>query len=336
VRILVVSSYPPRHCGIGAYAAALVEKWRKAGDRVVVVSPPDGDGQVRVGFDHGRPFFRAASMGGWFDRIVVHFQPALYYRPRASLSKVLASVGLLWLVVRRPQTEFVVHEADRPIWWRPDYAILRQAFTRARLLFHTDAERRELERKYRLRARSRLIDHTQGIRVRGPASREEARRRLDVGAEERLFVCAGFLHPDKGFERAVRAFGEAGSPGRLVIVGSVRDHTPANDGYAAMLRDLCRRTPGVTLLKGYASDQDFDAWIAAADRLVVPYRVSWSSGALARARAIGTRAIVSDAGGLPEQAGDGDTVFHSDSELAALLREPNAAAAADDRVEIHP
>jgi len=325
----VVSSYPPRRCGIGAYAAALTARWREGGDTVVVISPPDGESDLRVPFDSGRPFVRAARVGGSFDRIVVHFQPALYYRPHAPVSKVLTSLGLLWLVVRRPRTEILVHEADRPIRWRPDYVLLRQTLKRARLLFHTDAERRELEARYRLHATARLIDHGEGVRVTSPGSREEARRRLGIPAHERLYLCAGFLHPGKGFDRAVRAFARAGSPGRMVVVGSVRDESPENLAYARSLRELCDRTPGAEFREGYASAEDFDAWIAAADRVIPPYRVSWSSGALARAHAIGTPAIVSDAGGLAEQAGPDDVAFHDDAELTALLQ-------ANERVEIRP
>jgi glycosyltransferase involved in cell wall biosynthesis len=142
-----------------------------------------------------------------------------------------------------------------------------------------------------------------------------------------IFVCAGFVHPDKGYDRAVRAFGAAGSPGRLDVVGSVRDATPSNLAAAAELRDLAARTPGVTLHEEFASDEEFDAWIAAADAVILPYRRSWSSGALARAQALGTPALVSDAGGLPEQAGPDDRVFRSDDELASLIREIAARTA---------
>jgi glycosyltransferase involved in cell wall biosynthesis len=327
-RALVVSSYPPRHCGIGAYARATVERLREEGWRVVVVSPPDGDGDLRVPFDRGAPFRKAASVGSGFELVQVHFQPALYYMPgaRAALSKMLTSASLLWLVLRRRQTEIVVHEADRPQRWRPDFALLRQAFAHARLAFHTEAERETLERDYRIRARARIVDHTEGVRVHAPLSRADARRRLRLSADERLYVCAGFLHPDKGFERAVRAFGRAAPRGRrLVVVGSVRDRTPANVAYARMLRDLCERTPGVTLVEGYVSDEDFDAWVAAADRLVLPYRRSWSSGALARARKLGTPAVVAAVGGLQEQAGPDDKVFAGDADLAALLGAPSPA-----------
>jgi glycosyltransferase involved in cell wall biosynthesis len=295
------------------------------GEVVTIISPPDGDGDVRVPFGGGRPFFRAARMGETFDRIVVHFQPSLYYRPRAPVSKIATSLGLLWLVLRRRQTEVLVHEADRPTLWRPDYFLLRIAFARAALLFHTDAERRALERAYRVHVRARLIPHTGGIKATA-ISREEARRLVGIGDDEVVFLCAGFVHPDKGFERAAEAFARAGSPGRLVIVGSIRDPVPANLSYLNRLRQMASQTPGVALIEDYLSDEEFDAWIAAADRVVLPYRRSWSSGALARCQALGTPAIVTAVGGLAEQAGPRDLVVGNDDELAeALSRSPAAA-----------
>jgi len=334
-RVLIVSSFPPRHCGIGAYAATQADRLRGAGADVIVISPPDGAGDVRVDFlGPGRAFREAARRGEAADRIVVHFQPALYYRPGAAAAaqKVATSWALLSLVRRRPQTELLIHEFDPPVRWRPDYALLRRVFARARLLFHTDAERVALQRQYGLRrVRARLVDHVDGVTVHGAPGREAARGRLGLRPDGTVFVCAGFLHPDKGYDRAVRAFAAAGSPGRLDVVGSVRDVAPANAAFAASLRDLAGRTPGVTMHEEFASDEEFDAWIAAADAVILPYRRSWSSGALARAQALGTPALVSDAGGLPEQAGPHDRVFRSDDDLAVLLREIAGAVPAAGR-----
>jgi glycosyltransferase involved in cell wall biosynthesis len=317
---LVVSSYPPRHCGIGLYARVQVESLREHGEDVTVISPPDGDGDVRVPFLLGRPFLRAARIGGSFDRILVHFQPALYYRlgVRAPVSRVCTSLALWWLTVRRPQTEILVHEAGPPVPWRPDTEVLRWAFRRARLLFHTEAERRQLERTYRISTNATLVPHVDGVRV-GSIARAEARTRLGVAEGTPLFVCAGFVHPDKGFERAIATWKRAGRPGRLVIVGSVRDRTPPNLAYEAMLRREATGEEGLTFLDGFVSSEDFDAWIAAADLLVLPYRRSWSSGALARAQLLGTPAAVAAVGGLPEQAGPRDVVFRSDDELTELF-----------------
>jgi glycosyltransferase involved in cell wall biosynthesis len=319
-RVLLVSSYPPRPCGIGRYARDQAERLRTEGHEVTVISPPDGAGDMRVPFFGGRPFLAAVRLGRRFDRIVVHFQPALYYRPRAPLSKIGTSLALLWLCLRRPRTEILVHEADRPRWWRPDEVLLGVAFWAAPvLLFHTRAERAALERQYRVRVRAGLVRHVDGVAVRGPASREEARRRLEIPPDEVVFVSPGFLQPHKGHERAVDAFRALGT-GRLYVVGSVRDATPENLAYAATLRLLSDTTPGFELIERFVEDEEFDAWIAAADAIILPYRRSWSSGALARAQAIGTPAVVSDVGGLPEQASQRDVVVRNDEELVRALR----------------
>jgi len=304
-----------------------------------------------VPFTGGGAFRRAASIGGAFDRLVVHFQPALYYRPRASLSKVATSLSLLWLVVRRRRTEIVVHEADRPTRWRPDYGILRLALRAApRLLFHTAAEREALERRYRIHVRAALIPHrVDPVPAVAGVSKEEARRRLGIEAGGGpLFLSAGFLQPSKGFDRALeafaRAFGEvpdAGSgepsepadgsgngsnepppPGAtLYLVGSVREDTAGNRAYVEGLRKRAAEVPGVRLVERYLTDDVFDLWVAAADRVVLPYRVSWSSGVLARAHAVGTPGIVTATGGLAEQAEEGDVVVDGDDELTAALAE---------------
>ena len=319
-RVLVVSSYPPRHCGMGRYARAQVERLRAEGHDVTVISPPDGAGDVRVPFFGGRPFLAAARLGRRFDRIVIHFQPALYYRPRAPFSKIATSKALLWLCLRRRHTEILIHEADRPRWWRPDEVLLAAAFAVApALLFHTRAEREALERQYRVRVRARLIRHVDGVWVRGPTSREEARRRVGVPQDEAVFVSPGFLQPDKAHERAIDAFRALGT-GRLYVVGSVRDPTQENLAYATSLRLLADTTPGFELVDRFVDDEEFDAWIAAADAILLTYRRSWSSGALARAQAIGTPAVVAAVGGLPEQASERDIVVRDDRELVRALR----------------
>jgi glycosyltransferase involved in cell wall biosynthesis len=319
-RVLVVSPYPPRRCGIGRYAVAQVERLRGEGNQVTVLSPPDGGGEVRIDFFAGRPFFAAARRGGAYDRVVVHFQPALYYRPHAPVARVMASLGLLWLVLRRRRTEILVHEADPPKLWRPDYLLLAAAFIAAPvLLFHTHREREALERRYRVRVRARVIPHADGVRIEAPPSRADARSRLDIPPDEPVFVCPGFIHPDKGFDRAVAAFRDARIRARLYIVGSVKDAIPTNVGHVRLLREMAAATPGVELVERFVDDAEFDAWIAAADAVLLPYRRSWSSGVLARAQALGTPAVAMAVGGIAEQASPHDVVVADDPELEKAL-----------------
>lgn len=322
MRILVVSSYPPRHCGIGAYARDHVARLREEGHEVTVLTAADGDGDLQAELLGGRAFFRAARIGGRFDRIMVHFQPALYYRPRAPLSKVVTSLGLWWLTARRP-TEIVVHEADPPIRWRPDYALLRAAFGRAAaLLFHTRAEWSALESAYGIKVRGSVMRHLVHP-VLEEIDRDDARRALGIDPGGPVFVVPGFIQPSKGIDRILAAF-EGGGAARLWIVGSVRDRTAENDAYVEMLRRRTEQELRMHLIEQFLGDEEFDRWIAAADWVLLPYRTSWSSGVLARAQALGTPAMVTDVGGLSEQAGEDDVVVPNDDE--AILRAIDDAA----------
>ena len=327
MNVLLVSSYPPRHCGIGAYARDQVATLRASGDSVTVLSPPDGDGDLRTSFFRGRPFFRAARLARRYDRVIVHFQPGLYFRAGAPAAKVLAAVGLVWLVLRAgSRLDLVIHEADPPNLWRPDYALLRLAFAVAsQVSFHTEAERRGLERQYRVRVRAALVPHRVEARA---TTRREARARLGLSDDSGpVFVCPGFIQPSKGMDRAVDGFAAAvPNGGSLYIVGSVREPSPELERYAHELEEACRKVPGVTLVDRFLPDEEFDLWVSAADWVVLPYRRSWSSGVLARAHALGRPAIVAAVGGLVEQAGDGDLLVHDDQELAAAMREAVARA----------
>jgi glycosyltransferase involved in cell wall biosynthesis len=261
-------------------------------------------------------------MAAEFDHVLVHYETGLYFRPGAPLAKIATSLSLLWLVLRCRRTEILVHEAHPPRWWRPDHVLLTLAFRAApMLLFHTWRERRAFQHAFGFRGRARVVPHGQGVAVRGGWSRAEARKHLGLSDDEPLFLVPGFLHPDKGVERAVQAFRSVGDTrGRLVIVGSLRDKAPSNIAYAQRLRALVDRAAGVDLVERFLDPEEFDAWIAAADAVVLAYRRSWSSGALARAQAIGTPTIVTAVGGLPEQASERDVIVESDADLARAIQ----------------
>jgi len=104
------------------------------------------------------------------------------------------------------------------------------------------------------------------------------------------------------------------------VVGSIRHQTPEHEAYAEQLRAQCASAPGVTLKERFLTDAEFDLWVRAADRLVLPYRESWSSGVLARAQALGTPSLVTAVGGLGEQAGPSDLVVTDDDDLVSALR----------------
>jgi beta-1,4-mannosyltransferase len=190
------------------------------------------------------------------------------------------------------------------------------------VLFHTRAEWSALEAAYRVRVHGALVTHRVAPAGAVP-SRDEARRALGLPPDAVIFVAPGFLQPSKGMDRILPGF--AGREGaHLYVVGSVREPSPENLAYVQTLRDRIDALPRVHLVERFVDDQEFDRWVAAADRIVLPYRRSWSSGVLARAHALGTPAIVPAVGGLGEQAGPSDDVVEDDD--GALVRAVREAA----------
>ena len=134
----------------------------------------------------------------------------------------------------------------------------------------------------------------------------------DVIRDPARVLCFGYLHPDKGFERAIDAIADV--PGaHLVIAGAVRprhglfrafgrrDHR-----YAAGLRrragsgdtgDTGDLGDSVTFV-GSVSDTELDELLASSAVVVLPYRAATQSGVLNRAVAAGAAIVATDLPGL--------------------------------------
>jgi hypothetical protein len=301
VRVLIVSSYPPRHCGIGAYAAAQAGRLRSEGQEVVVLSPPDGDGELTERFIGGAAFRRAAAIADGCDRIVVNFEPGLYFRPGTPARTVTAASHVA--SPPRPAVEIVARGHRRlpgptrlPAVGPPSRARLRS----------TREPSEALERAYDP-TRSILIPHADSVTVHERLSRDQARSRLGIEIEGAMYVCAGFLHADKGFDRAVRAFGAAGSPGRLFVVGSVRGPSVETRTAGEGARE---RTDGVTMIERFWSP----TWSSTSDLGGRPGRVPAPLGVVVEARAPKAviPAFVAEVGRPRRAGGDGGRGLRSD------------------------
>jgi len=327
LRYLMVSTYPPTRCGIGAYAEQSVAKLRSEGHTVDVVSP-DGQGDVKFAWDlrGGTRLLRLLRLFPDYDRVVLQYQWAFYYRDlfvrqnRWDTLKTTLSFMLLFL--RKRSLEVVAHEipflAGKQGWvykWKWKLA--------PRLIFHTSTELELFEKRYGMRLsrdRVEIRTHHAVFNRFSNDTRASARHRLGIDPNAVVFLCIGFLQRHKGFDRAIKAFKAAGRAGaELYVVGSIRVPHPDNTQYVSELRNLVSSSPATHLVESFVSNEDFDTWITAADWVVFPYAEIWSSGVLARTRLLDRPAIVSAVGGLPEQVGKCDLLFDTDEELVSAF-----------------
>jgi len=309
----MVARYAERD-GIGRYAEQLVEAIRP-GRQVLRVGVPDGPGDYHRDFDRGPRalwLLRDARRG---DDVVVHYHPHYY------------GAGLSWgvLALLRRVT-FVMHEPDPP-GRRIGEAGRAWAWRRARrLVFHSDWERERHVARFGTRPGQELLVTAHGdfFSTAVGAGRAQAREALGLPTDRVILLMIGFISaslPDKGYDRAIDAFREAGpEQAELHIVGSpIRDDAEVH-ALLDRLRQAAGEVRGIVLHEGFVDDEAFDLWLRAADWVLTPYRQSSSSGVIARAHLLGARVITSDVGGLPAQAGPDDVVVRDDAELVAAIR----------------
>lgn len=324
--VLVVSTFPPRKCGVGAYAYQAVGALRRAGARVDVLSPPDCAGTFRAPLRGFLNPLRVLKYAHRYDRIVVQYShPEFYFGdPPRKFFNVLTTLSFFLLFIVCRHLEVVIHEP-------PQFPSLVQGHVLAPLTwrlvphvaFHTDLERRTFESHLHLRFRAgqySVLDHKRDFTPFVTMTREEARKRLHIPRDRKVFLCIGFVQPSKGFDRAVSIFVRRPPGALLYVVGSVRR---AEDAAAFRHRDqlarAARSSDNVRIVDQYPSDTEFDMWIIAADYVVLPYRTISSSGVLARASILNRPALVAATGGLAEQVGPQDLVFRTDQELEAAI-----------------
>lgn len=136
----------------------------------------------------------------------------------------------------------------------------------------------------------------------GALTKEEARERLEIGAQERMLLFFGYVREYKGLKHLLRAMGmlqregmQQGLP-HLFVVG---DFDGNKETYLEQIREEGIETL-VTIVDGYVPDREVEKYFKASDLVVLPYESATQSGIVQIAYGFEKPVIVTDVGGLPE------------------------------------
>ncbi len=323
MRILVVSTYPPKHCGIASYAAQQVGALRQEGHEVQIMSV-DGEGAVDypLRLTDSSDAENAISIFAGFDRVILHYAPGIIASGRDTREVFHGALHRACKSLPTTRFEVLIHEMDYPGGWRRRRRRARLWRSVTTLQFHTPHERDQFSRHYPSvsRARLQIVEHGRSMRKFYHGSRADAQAELGIEPDQIMFVSCGFIQESKGFDRVVSIFADSTNlppTAHYHVVGSAR--TPDSIPYRDQLTEAARRVPRVTLHDEYVDDESFDRWIVAADYIVAPYRTIWSSGLLARAALHDRPVIATDVGGLRDQARPDDTIVADDGGLAGAI-----------------
>lgn len=157
-------------------------------------------------------------------------------------------------------------------------------------------------------------------------SKEEARKQLAIGNEQKIILFFGFIRKYKGLDillDAMKILKDSPLPivhAKLLIAGEFYEDRKAYDEQIDRLgirEDLILHTD-------FIPDADVKKYLCAADLVVQPYRNATQSGVTPLAYHFEVPMIVTNVGGLPSMVPDGK---------AGLVAEPNAASLAGKIIE---
>jgi glycosyltransferase involved in cell wall biosynthesis len=248
---------------------------------------PEGAG---VGFYAGRLSAWARSMAIVEQVVrrvhpeVVHFQFGLNRRLDATMvHRVRKLAPVVW-------TAHDVLPFERTDKDRARYAAIYRAVDR--VVVHGQKAATAVEELAGVAAT--VIEHPTPRRITH-VTRAEARARLGVPASQRLLVAPGFIRSYKGYDLLASVWEELGDEApQLIVMGEL-----LTESERPVVERLAR-SPRVRLALGYASSEDLDTAIIAADAVVLPYREASDSGLVHLARALQTPVLASDAPQLAE------------------------------------
>jgi glycosyltransferase involved in cell wall biosynthesis len=327
MRILMVTPYPPIRDGIANYAVQEVATLLREGHDVEVLSPYPSAAHHHLALRSRRGPLALAKRVAAYDRVVIQFHPDIFYPlPLGDRDRLAVTTGLLAAFARARNVEVRVHEVNFD-WGREGgtFGRIWRALWRlpVRITVHTSHERTLLARSVGIPESSiDVVAHGAHFVRRVAHDRNGARARVGIDPDAFTFVCIGFVQPHKGFDRAVRAFGDLGAHGaRLDVVGTVRVDEPAFVSHGEELDALVRATPGAHRHDEYVSDDMFDTWLVAADAIVLPYHSTWTSGVLERAALYGTPVIATRVGGIDDQGYARLRLVDDDEALASAMHE---------------
>ena len=148
-------------------------------------------------------------------------------------------------------------------------------------------------------------------------SRADARRRLGLGADDKVLLTLGQIRPYKGLARLLDFVegGQAPDPTlRLLVAGSLGRHP---DGPA--FGERLTATPRVVAHLSRVRDDEIQVWMRAADLAVLPYLRVLNSGAFLLAETFGLPVVAPRVGALAERDGEAHVRLFGDDDFERVL-----------------
>lgn len=235
------------------------------------------------------------------DNIVVSALKTALFLAQVLLLRLLG-IRVVWTVHNK-----VSHSRDHPEF---DIAVRRVfALLCDSIITHCESAQAEIERAYELdatrRANCHVIPHGHYIgNYANEIGRAEARHRLDIAADEHVFLYFGRVCEYKNVPGLIEAFRELDDEKvRLIVAGR-----PKELGYETQVRAGAAADSRVTTDLRFIPDEEVQVYMNAADVVVLPFETILTSGSAMLAASFG-KPVVAPAIGCVGEFLAGDIVY---------------------------
>lgn len=181
------------------------------------------------------------------------------------------------------------------------------------IIVHTERMKSELSQEFGIK-KSKITVIPHGIMSAVPETsldRSAARKRLGLGAGDRIMLAFGLITPYKGLEYLVDAFGllcKQDQNIKLIIAGRIKECPEYWKKINVLIERNGLQNSIITHLR-HIPDDEVEIFFKAADVLVMPYRGIFQSGVIFLAYRFGLPVIATDVGSLKEVVIDGKNGF---------------------------
>jgi glycosyltransferase involved in cell wall biosynthesis len=323
MRIVIVGTSYPMRGGIAHYVALLYRKLVERGHTVKIISftrqypslffpgKTQQDHSKEVDSVPNEPVLDSINPISWlktFKRIRDFGAEAVvfkYWMPFFAPS--YACVALLGKVFGGSRTLFVCDNIV-PHEHRPGDTLLTRIVLSIidAFIVQSDVVLSDLL-TFKPRAQYALVPHPVYETFKADLTRDEARRRLGLGREDKVALFFGYVRRYKGLSVLFDAFGLLAErkDTKLLVVGEFYEpEKPYTDQIARLgIQEQ------VMVVNEYVPNEDVGIYFVAADVVVLPYITATQSGILQIAYNFDRPVVVADVGGLAESVDEGRTGY---------------------------
>ena len=195
---------------------------------------------------------------------------------------------------------WTVHELDayesshprRDAWFRSVVMKLSR-----RLIVHGEHTRKVLLEQYGFTRPIDVVQHPSYIGwYKDEVTREQARAKLGLPDDARVYLYFGYIKPYKGVENLIQAFGKISAEGAILLIAG----KPLNETIKQEVEAMAATAGRVRTFLGYIADNDIQDFFRSADVVVFPFKNTQTSGSLMLAMSYGCPIIAPRIATLPE------------------------------------